>query len=191
LALGIAILLLKEALLGRYESIAPAFEFAVGVMLVGLGAQVFWNLRRRRLHMHAHLQEADPHVHIHASHVVAGEGEPAPEHRSFFQPGRPFFRVKSYCIGIVHGLAGSAAVMLVLLPQISSIWVGLGYLLLFGAGTVLSMAAITLLLGVPFAITGQFERVNRVVAGIAGTSSFVFGFALMGEIASGKNFLPF
>lgn len=191
LALGIAILLLKEALLGRYESVAPAFEFGVGVMLVVLGAQVFWNLRRRRLHMHAHLREADPHVHIHASHVVAGEGEPAAEHRSFFRPGRPFFRVKSYFVGIVHGLAGSAAVMLVLLPQISSMWVGLGYLLLFGVGTILSMAAITLLLGVPFAVTGQFERVNRVVAGIAGTSSFVFGFALMGEIASGKTFLPF
>ena len=99
--------------------------------------------------------------------------------------------MKSYVIGVVHGLAGSAAVMLLLLPKISSFWVGIGFLLLFGVGTILSMGAITLGLGVPFAISGNFERMNRAVARVAGTASLVFGAALMADIALGTTLIPF
>ena len=109
----------------------------------------------------------------------------------FFRPGKPFFRMKSYLIGIVHGLAGSAAVMLLILPKISSFWTGIGYIVLFGVGTMLSMAAVTLVLGVPFAITGGFDRVNRVVSGIAGGASIAFGVALMSDIAFETAIIPF
>ena len=60
LVLGIIILLLKEALLDRYQDVAPIFEFGVGVMLVFLGVQVFWNLRRGRLHVHQHTHDNRP-----------------------------------------------------------------------------------------------------------------------------------
>ena len=49
LAVGVLFLLLKEAVLARYEAVAPVLEFGVGIMLVVLGAQVFFNLRRGRL----------------------------------------------------------------------------------------------------------------------------------------------
>jgi len=111
LILGIVILAFKEVVLDQYETVAPAFEFGVGIMLVLLGAQVFWNLRRRRLHVHEHAHDAGPHVHIHGSH--GPDADPGGEaSHGFFHPGRPFFRMKSYTIGVVHGLAGSAAVML-------------------------------------------------------------------------------
>lgn len=190
LALGIIILLFKEVVLDRYESVAPALEFGVGVMLVILGVQVFWNLRRGRLHVHEHAHDRGPHVHIHATHAPEAVPRVDAPH-GLFHPGRPFFRLKSYAIGVVHGLAGSAAVMLVLLPKLSSVWVGVGYLLLFGVGTVLSMAAITLLLGVPFALTGRFQRVNQAVAGAAGASSLLFGAALMSDIGLGTALVPF
>ena len=61
LVLGIAILLLKESLLDRYDGVASYFEFGVGVMLVFLGAQVFWNIRRGRLHVHVHQHDGDQH----------------------------------------------------------------------------------------------------------------------------------
>ena len=99
--------------------------------------------------------------------------------------------MKSYVIGMVHGLAGSAAVMLVLLPEISSFWVGIGYLILFGVGTILSMGIITVGLGVPFALSGNFERMNRAVAKVAGTASLVLGVALMSDIALGTTLIPF
>ncbi len=187
LALGVIILLLKEAVLDHYDDVAPVLEFGVGIMLVFLGLQVFWNLRRGRLHIHEHIHD-DPHVHIHATHEPSAERE---EEHGFFRPGKPFFRPKSYIIGIVHGLAGSAAVMLVLLPEISLFWVGVGYLLLFGLGTMLSMAAVTLVLGVPFSLSAQFDRVNRGVARVAGTASLVFGAALMSDLALGTALIPF
>ena len=99
--------------------------------------------------------------------------------------------MKSYMIGVVHGLAGSAAVMLLLLPKVPSLLAGIGYLVLFGIGTMLSMAAITLALGIPFAITGGFSRVNRVVAGVSGAASMVIGAGLMFDITLGTTLVPF
>ena len=190
LILGVIILALKEAVLDRYESVAPIFEFGVAIMLVFLGAQVFWNLRRGRLHVHRHSHDDSPHVHIHATHSRDADLD-LESHHGFFNPGKPFFRTKSYVIGVVHGLAGSAAVMLLLLPKISSFWAGLGYILMFGFGTILSMAAITLALGVPFAIGGGFKRVNSAVAGLAGVASLLFGAALMSDIALNTELMPF
>ncbi len=190
LAVGLVILLLKEAVLERYQAVAPLLEFGVGVMLVVLGAQVFFNLRRGRLHVHAHAHSGPEHVHIHATHRAGAEPRETGRH-GFFQPGPPMFRLKSYLIGAVHGLAGSAAVMLVLLPQISSFWVGLGYLVLFGIGTMISMAMITVVLGVPFAVGGRFRGLDRAVARIAGAASLVFGFGLMADLALGTSLMPF
>ena len=189
LVLGVIILLLKEAVMDRYEGVASILQFGVAIMLVFLGAQVFWNLRRGRLHVHEHTHDDAVHLHIHATHELDADAGIEPPH-GFFRPGKPFFRAKSYFIGIVHGLAGSAAVMLVLLPEIELFWVGVGYLLLFGAGTMLSMAAVTLVLGIPFAISGRFERMNRTVAGVAGTASLVFGFALMADITLDTSLVP-
>lgn len=190
LVLGIIILFFKDVVLDRYESVAPVFEFGVAIMLVFLGAQVFWNLRRGQLHVHDHDHNGGPHVHIHSTHDPADSPEVESPH-GFFSPGKPFFRMKSYTIGLVHGLAGSAAVMLVLLPSLSSFWVGLGYLVLFGVGTMLSMAAITLILGVPFAFSNGYRRVRGWVARVAGASSVAFGFALMADITLGTTLIPF
>ena len=190
LLLGTLILLFKEAVLDRYASIAPLFEFGVGVMLVFLGAQVFWNLRLGRVHMHQHAHDDDPHVHIHGTHEPDAEPRVETTH-GFFQPGKPFFRWKSFAIGVMHGLAGSAAVMLLLLPTLSSFWVGLGYLVLFGVGTILSMASITVMLAVPFSLSRRSERLSTGVSGVAGLASLVFGAALMADIGLGTAFFPF
>ncbi len=191
LLVGMIILLLKEAVLERYEAVAPILEFGVGVMLVFLGVQVFWRLRLQELHVHEHGGAAEPHLHVHAHEPTTERvGDPREAH-GLQGPGKPFFRLKSYVIGMVHGLAGSAAVMLLLLPQVSSFWVGLVYILLFGLGTMISMAGITLVLGIPFAVTGRFDRVNRWVARVAGTGSLLLGLALMSDIAVGTRILGF
>ena len=186
LVLGIVILLVKEALLDRYETIAPVLEFGVGIMLVFLGAQVFYNLRRGTLHAHAHQHGSGAHVHVHASHREGSEPR-----NGLHDVLRPQFRLKSYAVGMVHGLAGSAAVMLVLLPKIDALWVGVGYLVLFGVGTVASMAIITIILGVPFTLTANAQRWQRVIASVAGAASILLGGALMVEIATGATLIPF
>jgi ABC-type nickel/cobalt efflux system permease component RcnA len=178
---GIAILLLKEPAAKLYEVYAPFLELLVGIMLVLLGLQVFWNFRHRRIHVHEHAHEEDPHKHLHTHEL-----ESAPQsHHGFFQPGKPFFRLKSYVVGVVHGLAGSAAVMLVVLTTdvVSSFMVGLLYIFLFGFGTVLSMGTLTLLMGIPFSISGRFERVNRIIASVSGVASISFGLFIIYELA--------
>ena len=183
---GTAILLLKEPAAELYEDYAPFLEFGVGIMLVLLGLQVFWNFRRRRIHIHEHEHRDDPHMHLHTHEL-----NPAPEsHHGFLRMGKPFFRVKSFVVGVVHGLAGSAAVMLVVLTTeaVSSFMVGIFYIFLFGIGTVLSMGVITLLMGIPFSVSGRFERVNRMVAGVAGVASISFGIFLMYELAIVEGF---
>lgn len=190
LVLGVIILIFKSVVLDRYETVAPVFEFGVGIMLVLLGAQVFWNLKRGRLHVHRHEHDDDPHLHIHGSHGST-DGTDAQKEHGFFNPGKPFFRAKSYFIGVVHGLAGSAAVMLVLLPTISSFWAGIGYIILFGVGTIVSMGIITVLLGIPFSISGSFDKVNGMVAGVAGVASLIFGVGLMSDIVFGTAIIPF
>ena len=189
LALGVVILAFR-GMLDTFETVAPVFEFGVGIMLVLLGLQVFWNLNRRRLHLHEHSHDDEAHVHVHSTHDPAAAPDVETPH-AYFHPGRPFFRAKSYVVGVVHGLAGSAAVMLLLLPGLPSFWTGLAYILLFGLGTMLSMAAITVLLGVPFALTGRFRSASRVVSSVAGVVSVTFGAALMSDIALGTIFLPF
>ncbi len=191
LVLGIIILAFKEVVLDRYETIAPGFEFGVGIMLVFLGVQVYWNLKRARLHVHEHVGDVEaPHVHLHGTHNASSSPDVEESH-GFINPGKPFFRMKSYVIGVVHGLAGSAAVMLLILPKVSSFSAGVGYLLLFGVGTMLSMAGVTLLLGIPFAVTGGFNRLSQVVSGVAGAVSVLFGVGLMSDIALGTELIPF
>ena len=193
LILGVVILLLRQTVLDRYQAVAPVLEFGVGVMLVLLGVQVLWNLRRSHLHLHTHDHDGGEHIHAHA-HALEAEEIARRQRHHWLAPagaGRPFFRLKSYVIGVVHGLAGSAAAMLLLLPQIDGVVLGVGYLLLFGVGTVISMGGITILLSVPFALTGRVDRLNRLVAGVAGVASLTFGAALILEIAFDTGFLSF
>ncbi len=192
LALGLVILLFKNLVLDRYEAIAPFLEFGVGIMLVYLGVSVVWNIRRGRIHVHQHDHDGSPHVHVHASHEAQVEhGADTERDGGFFVFGKPVFRLKSYVIGVMHGLAGSAAVMLALLPAIDSFWVGVGYLLLFSVGTMLSMAAVTVVLAVPFASTGGNAALNRAVGVVAGVASVAVGVALMSEIALDVTIIPF
>ncbi len=192
-AVGIVILALKASFLATYEGIAAYFEFAVGIMLAVLGIQVLWNLARGRLHLHTHLDAESPHVHIHASHRHRSEGtveDPAAEHgdgghsHALWPSIRPTFRPRSFGVGLVHGLAGSAAVMLALLPTIESAAVGVGYLALFGIGTILSMAAITLALSVPFRASARSAPVRVAIVAMAGLASLAIGGALIVETAS-------
>ena len=192
LIIGTAILLVKESLIDQYETIAPYLEFLVGIMLIFLGIQVFWNLRRRNVHVHEHLEEDPPHAHIHTHNPqqeTSDEDQESKHH--FFNPGKPFFRLKSYLVGVVHGLAGSAAVMLAVLltDAVTSFWIGMVYIVLFGVGTVLSMGVLTLIMGIPFALTGQNQRLSTAVSSVAALASIGFGGFLMYELSFVENLI--
>ena len=192
LILGIVILITKDVALHRYEAVAPYLELGVGIMLIYLGISAAWNVLRGRLHMHQHGHGAGQHIHVHASHAPQESHRRAKLlHNSFFILGKPVFRVRSFAIGIVHGLAGSAAVMVALLPTIDSAWTGFGYIALFSIGTMLSMAALTIVLALPFRATTAKHTLNRLVTLAAGALSVAVGTILISETVLNATIMPF
>ena len=190
LIVGLIILLFKGPVMNIYENVAPVFEFGVGIMLVFLGIQVYWNLRKKRLHTHHHAHDGNTHLHVHGTHESEEDPDVETLH-GIFRPGKPFFRVKSFIIGSVHGLAGTAAVMLILLPTTNSLFSGIMYIVMFGLGTIMSMSIITIILSIPFVLTGSHQRINNIINGTAGLASCIFGIALMSDIALGTTIIPF
>jgi high-affinity nickel-transport protein len=88
-----------------------------------------------------------------------------------------FFR--PLLIGLVHGLAGSAAVALLVLSTIRSPLWAIAYLLVFGFGTVVGMMLMTSAMAVPVAWTGKnFESAGRFLSSLSGVVSCAFGLFL-------------
>ena len=177
LIIGVVIIALRLTIPDR---MALLFEFFVGIMLVALGAQVIYSFRRKKVHQHAHGHQEAAHQHFH-SHAQSPEHRP--EHHEAHGIGKPFLRKKSYLVGTVHGVAGSAALTLLVLASIESPLAGLGYILLFGLGSVLSMGVMTILIGLPFVISaGRLPNLNRAIQFGVGTLSILFGGFLMYQI---------
>lgn len=192
LILGTVVLITKDVILHSYEAVAPYLEIGVGIMLIYLGISAAWNVLRGNLHIHQHDHGAGPHIHVHASHESQESHRRAkPLHNSFFILGKPIFRAKSFAIGIVHGLAGSAAVMVALLPTIDSTLTGLAYIALFSIGTMLSMSALTIILALPFKLSAARQTLNRAVTLTAGTLSIAIGAILITESLFDTTIMPF
>jgi high-affinity nickel-transport protein len=92
---------------------------------------------------------------------------------------------RPFIVGMVHGLAGSAALMLLVLSTIESPWSGLIYIVIFGLGSVGGMLLLSGIISLPFILTAQrFTLMNRWIRVIAGVASIGFGLFLGREIAS-------
>src|SRR5207302_6520475 len=114
------------------ERVAQPLEAAVGIMLVGLGANVLWRLWRDRVHFHQHVH-ADGTRHIHA-HSHAHEAVPHQRSAHAHEHG---FRWSSLLVGLMHGVAGSTALLVLAVSQIANPVYGLLYVLVFGVGSML------------------------------------------------------
>ncbi len=150
-------------------------EFSVALMLVLLGAMNVIGFRRevRRVR----------HAHAHAGH--AGESAPAAHEAELADDGRlgRYRALRSLIVGTVHGLAGSAAVALLVLSTIRNPAWGLFYLFVFGAGTVAGMMLITSALAVPLAYTARrFSSWNRHIRWVTGLVSVALGLFLVYQI---------
>jgi high-affinity nickel-transport protein len=98
----------------------------------------------------------------------------------------PAQALRSALVGLVHGLAGSAAVALLVLSTIHGTGATIAYLLVFGVGTILGMTAITGLLSLPFTLRApRLERARRTLALATGALSLAFGLYLVFQIGVG------
>lgn len=166
-------------LLGRAipENLARPLEAAVGLMLVGLGAHVLWRLWRDRVHFHAHAH-GDGTLHIHA-HSHAGETMP---HAIAAHAHAHGFRWRTLLVGLMHGMAGSAALLLLAVSQASSPAVGLGYVALFGVGSMIGMGALSMVIAVPLAVSARWlTSANRALQGVVGIVTVAIGLTTLAE----------
>jgi hypothetical protein len=153
------------------QSVARPPETAVGIMLVGLGAHVLWRLWRDRVHFHKH-HHGDGTVHFHA-HSHSGEITPHARSAHLHDHG---FRWRTLLVGLMHGMAGSAALLVLAVSQASSPAAGLGYIALFGVGSMIGMGALSMVIAVPIAISARWLTwANRSLQGAVGVVTIVIG----------------
>ena len=189
LFVGAAIILFNLVIPPR---VGLTMELAVGLMLIILGVLnltgvmqwitnrflpvhthagvVHSHTHRHGAEVHAHIHGHKPEVHFHLDQTPKGRLQKAMARMGLYQLLRPL------AVGIVHGLAGSAAVALLVLSTIRDPHWAIAYLLVFGVGTIAGMMVITMIIGAPFAYTGnKFTNVSRGLGVASGLISVAFG----------------
>ena len=170
LIVGIIVLALRIAI---PESVSNWLEFGVALMIIGLGTAALWRSLRRRndLHVHEHSHDGMSHVHVHFHELETRHKTQRKHNHTVSVIG-----VKPVLIGMMHGLAGSGALTLLVLTQINSPWLGLLYLAVFGFGSVVGMILMSGLIGLPFALTARnLTSVHYRMQIVAAVVSIAFG----------------
>ena len=197
LLVGAAIIIFKIAIPAR---LGLAMEFAVAIVLILLGVGAAAGLVRNaatrmrgassrddtlivHAHAHAHDGAMHEHPHVHASahqeshhdHRIPAEALPP------FAARRPLIR--SFAVGLVHGLAGSAAIALLVLSAIPNpLWATL-YLAIFCVGTIVGMGLITTAIATPFMVAShRASWIRQTLVTGSGLLSFGFGLFLAYQI---------
>jgi ABC-type nickel/cobalt efflux system permease component RcnA len=186
-AAGGALILLRVSI---PERVRVALELCVALMIVLLGSRIlYFVLRRRRdVHVHAHTHDGRTHTHLHfhnGADAHAATRTNAVSHARHRGPWgwRPLL------IGMMHGLAGSAALTLFVLTEVmrgGSRLLGFAYLLIFGVGSVGGMLLMSALISLPFVFTAaRFQRIDTPVRLLTGCASVVFGLYYTWQTAGG------
>jgi ABC-type nickel/cobalt efflux system permease component RcnA len=152
------------------EVVQQAAETLIGAIIVFLAARLLLRWRRGHFHVHSHSHGGEPHRHVH-SHAEDEAHEHVHKQRT---------PLGAYGVGLVHGVGGSGGLTLLLLSTISEKAHAAGALLLFAAGTAVSMALLSTAFGLAIAggtLGRNFERVAPVlgVLGVAFGTWYALG----------------
>jgi high-affinity nickel-transport protein len=190
LAVGGGIILLGWVIPAR---VGLSLEFSVGVMLMVLGALTLRSALQRVGEGVSHAQGDDgvthSHPHRHGDYIHSHQHHHHPDTHPHSAEATPLARLDRWLggmklyqlarplvVGLVHGLAGSAAVALLVLAAIGNSWWALGYLVVFGLGTVVGMMLVTALVAWPFAYASdRREGWHRGLRLASGVVSLAFG----------------
>jgi cytochrome c biogenesis protein CcdA len=156
--------------------VARAFEAAAGLLLVFLGVDVLRRVRRQRVHFHVH-RHADGVRHLHAhAHGGAPEAHDPARHDHAHARG---LMVRAGVVGSLHGMAGSAALVVLSLQAVSSPRHALLYMAVFAAGSIAGMVLFSLAISLPVRWQARhFERASRVLEVALGAASVVIGISM-------------
>lgn len=159
------------------ESLWPAADLLVALLLIGLGMSVLGRYARGRWHIHPHSHGGEaPHLHLH-SHAEAT----AHSHAHATGDAR-----RSLGFGLLHGLAGSAAVLLLLVAAAQSRALQVAYFAAFGVGTLAGMLAVTVTISAVVRMASQRgAKWATVLHVVAATASVVVGLSLGWKVVAG------
>lgn len=168
-------------------NLATVLELAVGVMLVVLGGQLLVRLVRERVHIHLHRHPGGA-VHLHAhSHRGEVDGHDPDHHRHSHSKGFP---LRTLAVGLMHGMAGSAALLILTVSAMPSPLLALVYLALFGIGSIVGMAALSAVISVPLGYSARLlSRGRQALELVIGVATVGLGAATI-YASSGSLGLP-
>jgi high-affinity nickel-transport protein len=177
------------------QRLGLSFEFCVALMLILLGAlnvRPLFRLIRRPTpetesfheHQHRHGDYVHSHAHGHGpgEHGHSDDAVPPARLDRQFGGSRIYQALRPTIIGVVHGLAGSAAIALLVLPIVPNPLWAMMYLSIFAVGTIAGMMLITASIAVPVTFTARFQWFHRHLGTAAGFLSLLFGFFLVYHI---------
>ncbi len=161
------------------EKFTYGLEFAVATMLVLLGIDVIRRVLRDCVHFHVH-SHADGTTHFHVHAHPGGRSHSPSQHRHSHPEGFPY---RAMFVGMMHGMAGSAALILLTLSTVESIGLALLYMLLFGLGSMLGMAVFSLIIALPLRASARgLTWIHNGVQLALGITSLVIGLLLACEV---------
>ena len=171
LLIGRAVMTLNLAI---PQPLVTALEFAVGFMLVALGASLAYMIWRDRWHLHSHEHDGRTHLHLH-SHARQSDHAHGHWVGGYLRP---------FLVGMVHGLAGSAALMLVIVSAVRTPLEGMAYILVFGIGSILGMMVLGVLISLPILFSASIGRpIQMALQGIISLASIGVGVVIMVGVA--------
>jgi ABC-type nickel/cobalt efflux system permease component RcnA len=173
LLFGSMVFLLEAAVPQR---LANWLELAVGVMLVGLGGDVLRKIIMGRIHVHVHQHpQQSPHVHIHSHRGQSHHGTLDHQHaHSTAFPYRALF------VGLMHGMAGSAALILLTLQQTVTPLEGIIYIATFGLGSIVGMATLSIVIAIPLRYSSRsISWLHNGLQGSIGAVTIAIGLSLI------------
>jgi hypothetical protein len=157
------------------EQVFSGLEFSVGLMLVFLGVTTILNKKFRFKHRHPH-QHRDGSIHLDEHDHKSSDHDHG--HRSYF-------------IGIVHGLAGSGSLVVLTASTLNSVGMILGFITIFGIGSILGMVLVGSLMGIPLVFANKITFIQKSFRYVAGGFSLMIGFNIMYQIGIIGNLFGF
>jgi ABC-type nickel/cobalt efflux system permease component RcnA len=173
LVVGVVVLIIGAQIGPR---LALVLELVVGLMLIGLGTDVLLRMWRQRVHFHIHSHGEAPHIHAHSHAPHVDHAQPEAHHHQHTKklPLRPLL------VGMTHGLAGSAALMVLVLGTVQSVWTGLLYIAVFGIGTIAGMTVLAVAISLPLRWSAQrMQWTYHGLVGLLGLFTIGLGTLLM------------
>ncbi len=142
------------------ETFSALLEWFVGLMLVLLGIDLIRRIWKEKIHFHSHAH-SDGVKHFHA-HSHKNETKPHDQSPHDHYHSRRF-TYRAFFVGLIHGLAGSAALILLTLGTTQSLTLGMLYILIFGLGSVLGMGVLSFVIAIPIL---RWKHINNVYSSI-------------------------